>query len=153
MKKHFIFILILGIFVIGCKKDEKDKEKELLTAYLQEHNITQSPTASGLYYIETLAGTGAQPVVGSWVAVHYTGFLIDSTKFDSSYDTGNPLEFKVGSSSVIEGMDEGVRYMKKGGKATFIIPSGLAYGSSQTGSIPSYSTLIFNVELIEVQNK
>ena len=147
-----ILILLIGIvlFTTACK-DKAETEAEELKAYIEENNITSEPTESGLYYIETEAGTGNQAVAGKTVKVHYTGKFLDGELFDSS-DGRDPIEFVLGTGRVIAGWDEGISYMKAGGKAKLIIPSNLAYGTSGTssGSIPGYSTLIFDVELIEV---
>jgi peptidylprolyl isomerase len=109
-------------------------------------------TESGLQYIETEAGTGAQAQVGDKVAVHYTGTLADGTQFDSSLDRGKPFEFVLGRGAVIAGWDEGIALMKEGGKATLVIPPALGYGGGGiTGVIPGDATLVFEVELVSVQ--
>ncbi len=118
--------------------------------YLIDNNITTEPQASGLYYIETLEGTGNAPTNGQQVAVHYTGKLLDGSVFDSSIGK-LPFTFPLGYGYVIAGWDEGIALMKKGGKATLIIPSSLGYGSSGSGStIPPYSNLVFDVELVDI---
>lgn len=127
-----------------------DEETELLEQYLADNNITTEPKESGLYYIETETGTGLQPQQGDTVYVHYTGKLIDGTVFDTS-EGGSPFSFELGVGYVIQGWDEGIAYMKEGGKATLIIPSKLGYGTTGTTSIPPYSTLIFDVELVDVR--
>ncbi len=127
-----------------------NEETELLEQYILENNITTEAKESGLYYIETEAGTGLLPQQGDTVDVHYTGRLVDSTVFDTSVG-GDPFSFALGTGYVIPGWDEGITYMKEGGKATLIIPSVLGYGSSGSGSIPPYSTLIFDVELVDVR--
>jgi len=91
-----------------------------------------------------------QPQQGDSVFVHYTGRLVDSTIFDTSTG-GDPFSFTLGAGYVIPGWDEGIAYMKEGGKATLIIPSVLGYGSSGKNSIPPYSTLVFDVELVDVR--
>ncbi len=146
-------VFLFAILFSSCSKDKKlqQEEQDLLQQYLIDNNITTSPTASGLYYIETLPGTGDLPTTGQTVTVHYTGTLIDGTKFDSSYDRGQPFPFNLGMGQVIKGWDEGISYMKKDGKATLIIPSELAYGANGAGVIPPYSTLIFTVELINIE--
>lgn len=126
------------------------EEIEILQQYLLDNNITTEPKESGLYYIETEAGTGIQPQQGDTVDVHYTGRLVDSTVFDTS-EGGDPFSFALGAGDVIQGWDEGIGYMKEDGKAILIIPSSLGYGAPGTGNIPPYSTLIFDVELVDVR--
>ncbi|RLD78166.1 MAG: FKBP-type peptidyl-prolyl cis-trans isomerase, partial [Bacteroidetes bacterium] len=109
------------------------------------------PTASGLYFVEIEEGTGTQAMAGNIVKVHYTGKLLDGTVFDSSIERGQPYEFPLGQGNVIKGWDEAIAMMKVGGKATLVIPSDLAYGERDSGTIPPYSTLVFDVELMDVQ--
>ncbi len=128
------------------------QERQKLIDYLSANNITVAPTASGLYFIERQKGTGARAEAGKKVTVHYTGTLLDGTKFDSSVDRGQPFEFTLGAGQVIAGWDEGIKMMSVGGKATLIIPSALAYGSRSMGpNLPAYSTLVFEVELLGVE--
>lgn len=109
-------------------------------------------TDSGLKYIDTQEGTGASPVAGKVVVVHYTGTLENGTKFDSSVDRGQPFKFPIGQGVVIKGWDEGVMSMKVGGKRKLIIPANLGYGAREIpGVIPANSTLIFDVELIAIE--
>ncbi|MBW6491546.1 MAG: FKBP-type peptidyl-prolyl cis-trans isomerase [Lentimicrobium sp.] len=136
----------------GEKEKNKAQEMSKLANYVKSNNITVKPTASGLYYIETLAGSGEKPVAGKKVQVHYTGTLLDGTKFDSSVDRGQPFEFVLGQGQVIQGWDEGIAMMKKGGKARLIIPSAIAYGpDGRMPTIPQSATLIFDVELIDFE--
>lgn len=130
----------------------KNEEAANLTKYLKEKNITAKPTASGIYYIEKVKGTGARAVAGKIVKVHYTGTLLNGTKFDSSRDKNQPYEFPLGQGRVIQGWDAGIVMMNVGGKATLIIPSAMAYGEQDKGLIPPYSTLVFEVELMDVQD-
>ena len=98
----------------------------------------------------TKQGTGKQPAATSQVTVHYKGMLLDGKVFDSSYDRGQPVEFPL--NQVIPGWTEGLQLMKEGGKATFYIPAKLAYGEQGVpGTIPPNSTLIFDVELLQVK--
>ncbi len=110
-------------------------------------------TASGLRYVDTVVGTGAEAKAGQVATVHYTGWLDmggkKGTKFDSSVDRGQSFEFPLGAGRVIRGWDEGVAGMKIGGKRTLLIPSALGYGARGAGSvIPPNADLIFDVELL-----
>lgn len=106
-------------------------------------------TPSGLKYSIDQPGSGAQPKSGQTVKVQYTGWLTDGTKFDSSRDHGEPLEFVVGQGQVIKGWDEGIAAMKIGEKRTLVIPPDLGYGASGSGPIPPNATLVFKVELLD----
>lgn len=109
-------------------------------------------TTSGLQYEDQVVGHGATPSTRQKVIVHYTGWLTDGTKFDSSVDRGRPFEFVIGVGQVIKGWDEGVSTMKIGGKRRLVIPADLGYGSRGAGGlIPPGATLIFEVELIDVK--
>lgn len=108
-------------------------------------------TASGLKYVDVKVGSGAAPVKGKQVKVHYTGTLESGKKFDSSVDRNEPFSFVIGVGQVIPGWDEGVMSMKVGGKRKLIIPSKLGYGERGAGGvIPPNATLLFDVELLDV---
>ncbi len=105
----------------------------------------------GLRYIEEEVGSGDQPQTGQRVSVHYTGWLTDGSRFDSSRSHGSPFTFAIGTGSVIEGWDVGVATMRVGGKRRLIIPSDLGYGPmGYPPVIPPAATLIFDVELLGV---
>lgn len=109
-------------------------------------------TASGLKYEVLKKGTGAVATAGHTVSVHYTGWLTNGTKFDSSVDRGQPFQFSLGAGQVIKGWDEGVAGMKIGEKRKLTIPSDLGYGARGAGNvIPPNATLIFDVELLGIQ--
>jgi peptidylprolyl isomerase len=108
-------------------------------------------TETGLMYAIVQEGEGEYAQVGNVVTVHYSGFLEGGTKFDSSVERDEPFSFVVGNKQVIPGWDEGVRLMKKGGKARLVIPPSLGYGDILVGKIPPSSTLVFDVELLEIK--
>jgi len=109
-------------------------------------------TASGLQMIDIEVGSGESPQTGQTVSVHYTGWLADGTKFDSSVDRGQPFSFIIGTGQVIDGWDEGVATMKVGGKRRLIIPPELGYGASgYPPVIPANAELTFDVELLEIR--
>lgn len=113
---------------------------------------TPVKTSDGLTYWDLVVGTGKTATRGSIVKVHYTGWLLDGKKFDSSVDRGNPLQFTLGRGEVIKGWDEGVAGMKVGGKRQLRIPPELGYGMrGAAGVIPPNATLIFDVELLGVK--
>ena len=164
----FISVLFLSCFLIvpnafsqtqgkGIKTANKPNEaveKEGKTKMRVEQNKNEQiiTTESGLKYIDETVGTGPSPKAGQTVKVHYTGWLENGTKFDSSVDRGQPFEFVIAVGQVIKGWDEGVSSMKVGGKRKLIIPSQLGYGSQGAGSdIPPNATLIFDVELLGIK--
>ena len=137
---------------LKAEKENAMKENEVIAKYIADKQITPSKSSSGLMYIITEPGSGEQAQAGKTVKVHYTGRLLDGTKFDSSLDRSDPIEFKLGQGMVIKGWDEGIALLKVGGKALLIIPSNLAYGSRGAGGvIPPFSPLTFEVELVSVQ--
>lgn len=135
--------------------DKRASEKELGAMEAQVKEIKQRwpeaiTTPSGLQYIVTQKGTGTEtPSAGTTVKAHYTGKLLDGTKFDSSLDRGEPISFPVGQGRVIKGWDEAFLTMTKGEKRVLIIPAALAYGPSGRGPIPPNATLVFDVELVD----
>jgi FKBP-type peptidyl-prolyl cis-trans isomerase len=115
--------------------------------------LNATRTNSGLYYVITNQGTGANAAAGDEVTVNYTGMFLDGRKFDSNIDSAfnhvSPFKFTLGRSQVIRGWDEGIALLKKGSKAKLILPSAIAYGANGTGGIPANSVLQFDVELVE----
>jgi peptidylprolyl isomerase len=126
----------------------------LATTYAPELNVNldgMEETESGLRYMVLKEGTGAVVQPGQTAVVHYTGWLPDGTKFDSSRDRGEPLGFPVGAGRVIQGWDEGVAGMAIGEERKLVIPPALGYGPAGAGDvIPPNSTLVFDVELLEI---
>jgi FKBP-type peptidyl-prolyl cis-trans isomerase len=109
-------------------------------------------TGSGLKYVDLQEGQGDEAKPGQTVSVHYTGWLENGTKFDSSHDRRQPFSFSLGAGQVIRGWDEGVAGMKVGGKRTLIIPPEMGYGARGAGGvIPPGATLVFDVELVEIR--
>jgi FKBP-type peptidyl-prolyl cis-trans isomerase len=128
---------------------ETAKAEQKLSEYFKNNNITAKETASGLNYVITKEGNGEKPSVGTLIKVHYTGKLLDGTVFDSSVNRNEPFQFVLGIGQVIPGWDEGLQLLSKGSKAVLYIPYYLAYGDRGAGTIPPFSTLIFEVELID----
>lgn len=123
-----------------------------MTADEKGSNAGETVTASGLKYVDQAVGAGDVAVAGKTVSVHYTGWLENGKKFDSSVDRGQPFSFPLGAGRVIKGWDEGVQGMKVGGKRKLTIPSDLGYGSRGAGGvIPPNATLIFDVELLGIR--
>ena len=127
-----------------------NEQTEMEVAVADEANPGYSATASGLKYRIVREGNDTKPTPASKVKVHYKGMLVNGKVFDSSYDRGQPAEFGLGQ--VIAGWTEGLQYMSVGEKSRLFIPSHLAYGDRSAGSIPGGSVLIFDVELIAVNN-
>ena len=110
-------------------------------------------TQSGLQYHDEVVGSGDVAKAGQQVTVHYTGWLTDGTKFDSSVDRNEPFKFPIGQGQVIKGWDEGVMTMKVGGKRKLTIPPHLGYGAAGAGGgkIPPNATLVFDVQLLGLE--
>jgi FKBP-type peptidyl-prolyl cis-trans isomerase len=132
------------------KQKRMDEEPQAIQEYMDKKGFKVEPTSTGLYYIETAKGKGPKPTVGQRVKVHYTGYLLNGRKFDSSFDREAPFEFNLGKGEVIGGWDEGIALMNVGTSATLIVPSQLGYGSSGSGIIPPFAPLVFEVQLIEI---
>ena len=125
-------------------------ESERVMKYLADNNISNIPFDE-IYYKQIREGHGSNPDSLDVVKVHYTGKFLDGKVFDSS-EGREPLEFTIGKRQMIVGFERGVKLMKEGEKAIIVIPSSLAYGSRQRGQIPPYSTLVFELELLEIKD-
>jgi len=158
MKKTFIIIAVLIIFFsvfyyFSNKKETLTEDENLMS--ISEPLQTKSVQNINGMKVETLKeGTGNASKSGDTVSVHYTGILVDGTKFDSSLDRNQPFSFTLGEGRVIKGWELGVLGMKVGEKRKLTIPSDLGYGSTGTpgGPIPPNATLIFEVELLGINN-
>ncbi|MFA5419711.1 MAG: FKBP-type peptidyl-prolyl cis-trans isomerase [Bacteroidales bacterium] len=128
----------------------QEKEATLRNEYLAANYPDTKPIESGMYFILEKKGNGKNAEAGKKVKVHYTGKFLDGSVFDSSVERGEPIEFTLGQGQVIKGWDEGIGMMRVGDKAVLVIPSDLAYGPGGRGSIPPSATLVFDVELIDV---
>jgi len=149
-KLLILFLVITAVAIAACSdKDTKPPAAARPTA--AEATGSAVTTPSGLSYVDIAAGTGPQPTPGKPVKVHYTGWLENGTRFDSSVDRGEPFAFTIGVGEVIPGWDEGVMTMKVGGKRRLTVPPHLGYGAAGAGAvIPPNATLIFEVELLDV---
>lgn len=148
-RTHKILSLALALGLAGTlagsplAADETKKEGAMAAE--------ETTTPSGLKYVELAVGEGEAAKAGDRVQVHYTGWLLDGTKFDSSVDRGQPFVFPLGAGRVIRGWDEGVAGMKPGGKRKLVIPPDLGYGDRGAGGvIPPNATLVFEVELLKI---
>jgi FKBP-type peptidyl-prolyl cis-trans isomerase len=135
------------------KARTEQEEAQAIQKYMKDNNITPTTVLpSGLIYVEQQAGSGPKPVTGKKVKVQYTGKFLNGTTFDSSVGKGEPLEFPIGQRAVIEGWDLGIALMSQGTKALLIVPSKLAYKERGYGdAIPPNATLVFEVELVEIE--
>lgn len=140
---------VITLPAFAQKASKTKKERAPMTA----NQPTEMTTASGLKYIITHKGDGKKPKQGDKVVVHYTGKFLNDTVFDSSVKRGQPFSFVLGAGQVIKGWDEGIALLQVGDKATFTIPGALGYGDRQVGPIPANSTLVFDVELLDVKER
>jgi FKBP-type peptidyl-prolyl cis-trans isomerase len=145
-------VIGLALLVTACAKKETQNQEPQVNAAASVPAGQVITTSSGLQYQILKEGLGTGALSGKKVSVHYTGWLMDGKKFDSSVDRGQPFQFQLGAGQVIKGWDEGVAGMKIGEKRKLTIPSSLGYGERGAGgAIPPNATLIFDVELLGVQ--
>jgi FKBP-type peptidyl-prolyl cis-trans isomerase FkpA len=144
--------------ILDSSKAQLKTDEAKISAYVKKNKLNAQKTTNGIYYVVTQEGTGEQPVEGDSVSLHYAGKLLDGKEFDKSQPE-RPLIFQVGVGAVIPGFDEAVMQLKKGSKATIIIPSPLAYGAqgikrSETEYvIPQNAPLVFDIELVDVKKR
>ncbi|MGA2695652.1 MAG: FKBP-type peptidyl-prolyl cis-trans isomerase [Terriglobales bacterium] len=154
MSKSLIVIVLIAMAAVFVYAQSSAKKATMKTDTSVPTKVTGegTTTADGLKYWDIKLGTGATAATGQNVTVHYTGWLTNGKKFDSSVDRNEPFQFGLGQHQVIKGWDEGVAGMKVGGKRQLHIPAALAYGDRGAGGvIPPGADLIFDVELLKVQ--
>jgi peptidylprolyl isomerase len=154
MKTLILVITLLALAILVAAQTAPAQKAAAKPNTSTPTKVTGAPTktASGLEYWDIQVGTGAVAQSGQHVKVDYTGWLTNGKKFDSSVGTGRPFDFTLGASQVIKGWDEGVAGMKVGGKRQLRIPPDLAYGAAgYPPVIPANSTLIFDVQLVDVK--
>jgi FKBP-type peptidyl-prolyl cis-trans isomerase len=135
-------------------ESQTQRDVESIIKYLKDNDIFAKSTDSGLFYVIEEEGSGIYPKDGDRLEVHYTGTLLDGTKFDSSYDRDQTLSFTIGKNEVIAGWDEGLRYYKQGGKGSIYIPSPLAYGKRGAGGIIKPNSILkFDIEVVQIDNQ
>jgi FKBP-type peptidyl-prolyl cis-trans isomerase len=139
-----------GVQQAEAKAGEAGGARDFFDAFHKLPDGRFKHTPSGLRIAVLSEGHGAPAVKGATLKVHYSGWLEDGTKFDSSEDKGQPLEVKLGAGQVIQGWEEALAGIKPGEKRQIVIPPNLAYGNRQVGNIPPGSTLIFNIEVESV---
>jgi len=128
-----------------------EKETVLIDDFISHNYPDNKPTKSGLYIIHTKQGKGQMPKDGSKVTIHFIARFINGEIFTNTYRKNRPFIFTLGKQEVIEGLEEGLKTMKEGGKATFVIPSKLAYGEEGRKPVPPNATIVFELELLSVQ--
>lgn len=153
MQKNLLILVGLTLFLFGfssCLKDNPSKQAktdhQIIEAYAKANNLDGQFTDSGLYYVIVTPGSDNHPTLSSKVTVDYKGYFLDGTTFDQATNISFPL------TNVIQGWQEGVQLIGSGGKIILIVPSGLAYGSIQRGSIPANSVLGFDITLHSFSN-
>ena len=150
MRRRLVLVIFATVAVLAVACSGSGSSASRYSS--SEVKMDTVTTPSGLQYTDIVVGTGTAASQGDTVVVHYTGWLLDGTKFDSSVDRGQPFDFVLGQGRVIKGWEEGVGSMNVGGKRELIIPPDLAYGDRGAGGlIPAGATLKFEVELLELR--
>ncbi len=152
MKSLLVALMAITLASACTKKEAEPAKTETTQTTAAPATTAQTATTEPkVESVDSVVGKGAEAVSGKSVTVHYTGTLKDGTKFDSSVDRKEPFTFALGAGQVIKGWEQGIVGMKVGGKRKLTIPAELAYGANAVGAIPANSTLIFDVELLEVK--
>ena len=142
--------LLLGACSDPATAPEADPATARYATALNVDIAAMRKTASGLYIVDDSIGNGPTAVPGSRVLVHYTGWLADGTRFDTSRDGDGPIDFVLGTGRVIAGWDEGLAGMKVGGRRRLVIPPSLGYGRDGFNGIPGNAILVFEVQLVNI---
>lgn len=148
------FLLIIIVAITSCLKTEKyerEEEDEIQSFLVLNPELNFELKPSGLYYLDVVVGPGLQAETHDTFYVKFTGRYLGGGLFDTNVGTDDTLIFPVNEGWVIKGLDEGITYMREGGKSRMLIPSKLAYGSSGTWFIPGYTPLLFDVELVRLK--
>jgi FKBP-type peptidyl-prolyl cis-trans isomerase len=156
--RHLVLSGLIIIVLPSClstKTEEyEQKEAAMIQTYLESNpSLNFELKTSGLYYLDIVTGNGLPASVHDTAYVFYSVTFLDGTKLDSNVGTKDTLIFPIGEGIMISGFDEGITYMIEGGKAKFLVPSKLAYGSTGNyyGTIPAYTPLLFDVNLVRVK--
>ena len=151
----YTFLLLVSIFFMSCSVDDpkeidyKAKNDKEILAFIEDNDLVATKTSTGLYYVINKEGTGVQPIYNSNVTVKYTGWFLNGTMFDENNIEAGYSTFL---SEVIPGWTEGIPYFKEGGKGLLLIPAHLAYGNFDYKGIPGGSVLLFQINLVSVNN-
>ncbi|MDW3211954.1 MAG: FKBP-type peptidyl-prolyl cis-trans isomerase [Reichenbachiella sp.] len=149
----FILLGLMSLGFLSCDESPSISSYPTIEQYFERNNITESDyqiTSSGLIYIINKEGTGDLAKFGETVTVHYSGYHLDDSKFDSSYDRNEAFVFRIGDNRIIAGWNEGLQYFRKGGSGTLYIPWELAYGESGSGPITPKEDLKFDINLLAI---
>lgn len=159
--KVCVFVMFAVVLASSCKKDDPyadytpEREAALIKDWLAtmvKNNKDIDTTSTGIYYIVEKEGTGETVKTGDEVTVKYTGLFLDGSIFDASaYHGDGTMTYIHKTDPLIQGWEEGIEVMKKGGSAAFLIPSAKGYGTTGSGSIPPYTPLIFVIEVVDIK--
>ncbi len=144
-------VLILLVSCDPARKYEKDEQSKIQDYLGSNPNLNFEHKPSGLYYLDVQVGTGPSPVTHDTAYAKYTAKFLDGTVIDTNVGMADSLIFPVAEGWLIPGFDEGITYMKEGGKAIFLVPSSLAYGPTGSYPLPGYTPLLYDVELLRVK--